>query len=107
MTTEIAIRILKSHMEHDRLDTPTYHALGYAITELETTCKTDNRPSDARSTTAWMDIPESPNEENFRANVDESLTELNREIMQCETDIQMLWDAVEAIRERLPREWGR
>ena len=42
MTREIVIGILKSHMEHDPLDAPTYHALGCAITELETTCKTEN-----------------------------------------------------------------
>lgn len=68
------------------------------------TCKTENRLSGEGTTTAWTNMPESPKDV-FKKNVDESLNELNHGIMQCETDIQMLWNEIEKMKERMPKEW--
>lgn len=54
---------------------------------------TGYRPSE-ETTSAGLDMPESPNDE-------------KRRIDQCETDIEMLWDAIDAIRNKLPKEWGK
>lgn len=89
-----------------------------------TTCKVENSPSDKGTTSAGLDIPESPTEakrDDFRANVDESLQELDERIQRLESrygevrcdqsdmgvEISTLWDAVQAIRSKLPKEWGK
>jgi hypothetical protein len=67
----------------------------------EAALKAENRPSDERTTTKGMFIPESPKHEeldSFRHNVELSLTELNKRTMQNETDILMLWDAVTTLK---------
>ena len=74
---------------------------------LKGTCKAENRLSDERTTTAWMNMPESPNDEDFIKTTKTWLCNLDRRTNQCETDISMLWDAVEAIRDKLPKEWGK
>lgn len=74
---------------------------------LRYTCKTENRLSDEGTTTAWMNMPESPNDEDFIETTKTWLCSLDRKTNQCETDISMLWDAVEAIKDKLPKEWGK
>lgn len=68
---------------------------------LEDISKPENRPNDERSTDKGMFIPKSPKDaelDDFKTNVDKSLNELNRGIMQLETEIEMLWSEVEYLK---------
>jgi hypothetical protein len=67
-----------------------------AMIDLEHTCKTENRPSDGGKTDKGMFIPESPSEAE-RA--------LNKRVDQNETEIDMLWNEIDRLKERMPKEW--
>lgn len=74
---------------------------------LKGTCNMENRPNDEEKADKGMFIPEGGDVVGdwlFKTNVDHSLNQLNKAIMQNETEITMLWDAVNAIKERPPRE---
>ena len=86
MTREIVIGILKSHMEHDHLDAPTYHALGCAITELETTCKPENEPTEEPKTDKGMFIPEGESDAETDDFIGKSLTEIAVKVNQMEKE---------------------
>lgn len=86
MTREIVIGILKSHMEHDHLDAPTYHALGCAITELEATCKTENEPTEEPKTDKGMFIPEGESDAQTDDFIGKSLTEIAVKVNQMEKE---------------------
>lgn len=68
---------------------------------IETPFKPENRQNDKRKTNRGMFIPESPKAaemDDFKANVDKSLNELNRGIMQLEREIHLLWREVEYLK---------
>ena len=112
MTIRKAVSVIQSVLqptvyEMQKMHNPVANELDKAwIVVREIALKTENSLSDRGTTTAWMNMPESPNDD-FKRNVDESLNELNWKITRCETDIEMLWDAVDAIRDKLPKEWGK
>ena len=116
MTIRKAVSVIQSVLqptvyEMQKRHDPVANELDKAwIVVREIALKTENNLSDEGTTTAWMNMPESPNDEgieNFIHNTKTWLCSLNRKTNQCETDISMLWDAVEAIRNRLPKEWGK
>lgn len=121
MTTKEAVSIIQRQMrsiifelmkDNDREMAQTVDTAWITVREaaLEWTCNTENRPLDEGKTDKGMFIPESPNpgqKATFEERTErcDLITETARRAAQNETDIMMLWDAVEAIKERLPREW--
>ena len=69
------------------------------IVVREIALKTENSLSDEGTTTAWMNMPESPN--------DDYTGELTRRVEVCEVALELLNDRIDAIVEKLPKEWGK
>ena len=88
---------------------------------IASTCKVENRPSHEGKTTAWVNIPEAEEPsvkecfEQMEKTKDEffgyitrmqgNLCQAEKQATQTETEIEMLWNEVERIKARLPKEW--
>lgn len=82
----------------------------------------ENRRSDARSTTAWINIPEAEDKTETERLADRTmnmveelyekivklqgnLCQVEKQTTQNETEIAMLWNETERLKAKLPKEW--
>ena len=76
---------------------------------VEAICKIDFRPSDASSEQSGMNIPKGADDglkPTYKARLkkmEEAVLTLQRQVMQNETDIMMLWDQVNELKEKICR----
>lgn len=74
---------------------------------IEAICKIDFRPPDASSRESGTNIPKAPDDglkPTYKARLkkmEEAVLTLQRQVMQNETDIMMLWDQVNELKEKI------